>query len=99
AVLPWIDRCMFFLSGLLGVFLLFMWFGTDHQVCRWNFNLLWALPFNLIFSFYLHKNSRRVKSYASLVILLNFILLIGWFVLPQQLPLAVIPLLSILVVR
>lgn len=99
AVLPWIDRCMFFLSGLLGFFLLFMWFGTDHQVCRWNFNLLWALPFNLIFSFYLHKNSRGVKSYASLVILLNFILLIGWFVLPQQLPLAVIPLLSILVVR
>lgn len=98
-VIPWVDRCIFFLTGLLGFFLLFMWFGTDHQVCEWNYNLLWAFPFNLIFSFYLHKNSRGVKRYATLVIVLNFILLIGWFVLPQQLPLAVIPFLAILVVR
>jgi hypothetical protein len=99
AVIPWVDRCLFFLTGLLGLFLLFMWFGTDHGVCKWNYNLLWAFPFNIIFSFFLHKRTRGVKRYAALVVLLNFILLFGWFELPQQFPLAVLPVIAILVVR
>lgn len=98
-LLPWIDRFLFFLTGVLGVFLLFMWLGTDHRVCRWNYNLLWAFPFNLVFSFFLHRRTPGVKKYALLVILLNLFLLLGWFELPQQLPLAVLPLLAALVVR
>jgi hypothetical protein len=90
---------LFFLTGLLGIFLLFMWFGTDHRVCRWNYNLLWAFPFNLIFSFFVQRDTRGVKRYATLVIVLNLFLLLGWFVMPQQLPLAVIPLVAALVVR
>ncbi|HEX5555801.1 MAG TPA: DUF4105 domain-containing protein [Chitinophagaceae bacterium] len=99
ALMPWIDRFLFFLTGLLGIFLLFMWFGTDHRVCRWNYNLLWAFPFNLIFSFFVQRDTRGVKRYATLVIVLNLFLLLGWFVMPQQLPLAVIPLVAALVVR
>jgi hypothetical protein len=95
---PWIERSLFFLTGLLGCFLLFMWFGTDHRVCRWNFNLLWACPFNFIFSFYVQKNTLWVKRYAILVIVFNLILLLSWFVLPQQLPLEVIPVLIALVI-
>lgn len=99
ALLPWIDRFLFFFTGLLGVFLLFMWFGTDHRVCRWNYNLLWAFPFNLVFSFFLHRKTQGVSRYALLVILLNLFLLLGWFELPQQVPLAVLPLMAALVVR
>lgn len=99
AILPWVDRCLFFLTGLLGFFLLFMWFGTDHKVCAWNYNLLWAFPLNLIFSFYLQRNTRGVKRFASLVIALNLFLLLGWAVLPQQLLPEFIPLLAMLIIR
>lgn len=98
-VLPWVDRCLFFLTGLLGCFLLFMWFGTDHKVCAWNYNLLWAFPPNIVFSFYAHRTTPRVRKYATWVILLNLLLLLGWFVLPQQLPSEVIPFIAMLVVR
>lgn len=98
-LLPWVDRCLFFLTGLLGLFLLFMWFGTDHGVCRWNFNLLWAFPLNIVYSFYVHKNTSGVRKYAGWVILLCFFLLFGWYVLPQQLPLAVLPIIAMLFVR
>lgn len=97
--LPWIDRCLFFLTGTLGLFLLFMWFGTDHKVCAWNYNLLWAFPFNVVFSFYLPRNTRVVKRYASLVIALNLFLLLGWAVLPQKLLPEFIPVLAMLIVR
>lgn len=99
AVLPWVDRFLFFLTGLLGCFLLFMWFGTDHRVCAWNLNLLWAFPPNVVFSFYAHRGSRGTRRYATWVILLNLFLLAGWFVLPQQLPAETIPVIVMLVVR
>ncbi|MGH2645957.1 MAG: DUF4105 domain-containing protein, partial [Ginsengibacter sp.] len=38
------DGFMFFITGLLGILLIFMWLGTDHFMCKDNFNLLWAWP-------------------------------------------------------
>ena len=46
------DFLFFFSLGLAGILLLFMWFGTDHKVCQNNFNLLWALPSNVIMAFF-----------------------------------------------
>ena len=40
-----------FITGFIGCFILVMWFATDHQGCSNNFNLLWALPTNLIVAF------------------------------------------------
>jgi Domain of unknown function (DUF4105) len=45
------SRLLLFVSGLLGCIILFMWLGTDHQACRDNYNVLWALPTNLILAF------------------------------------------------
>lgn len=95
-LLPWVDRCAFFLSGLLGCFMLFMWLGTDHGMCAWNLNLLWALPSNLVFSFYTQKKSLAVRRYGALVLLVNLILVAGWFELPQQLPIAALPIILLL---
>ena len=36
-----------FIIGLLGIVLVFMWIGTDHNATKMNFNLLWASPFTL----------------------------------------------------
>ena len=35
---------MFIIAGILGLALLFMWFGTDHYCTAWNLNILWASP-------------------------------------------------------
>ncbi|RQO31991.1 hypothetical protein DBR32_04100 [Taibaiella sp. KBW10] len=43
------------LSGALGCFILFMWFGTDHKSCDNNYNILWAFPLNLIVAFTMFK--------------------------------------------
>jgi hypothetical protein len=48
------DGFMFFITGLLGILLIFMWFGTDHLMCKDNFNLLWAWPTNALAAFYIH---------------------------------------------
>jgi hypothetical protein len=75
------------LTGLLGIFMLFMWLGTEHQSCADNFNVLWAVPFNVIVAFLAHKKRFWLRIYAlagiSLVIVALIVHLIGF----QQLPL------------
>lgn len=46
-----LSNFMLVMSALLGILILVMWFGTDHQTCANNYNLLWALPTNLMFVF------------------------------------------------
>lgn len=47
------------ITGLLGCLMLVMWFGTDHQGCQNNFNLLWALPTNIFIAFASKNNKGR----------------------------------------
>ncbi len=42
---------IFTVAGLVALFLLFMWLGTDHIATQKNLNLLWAQPFYLIWIF------------------------------------------------
>ncbi len=39
------------LSGLIGVAILFAWFGSGYDLCSNNYNILWALPTNIILPF------------------------------------------------
>jgi hypothetical protein len=59
------------LTGLIGTFMLVMWLATDHQACRGNWNILWALPTNLIAFF---TASRKRDRYA--LVALCFLLLV-----------------------
>ena len=45
------TKLLLLITGLLGCFILVMWFGTDHQTCANNLNLLWLLPTNVILVF------------------------------------------------
>ena len=50
-----IDSILFFLTGLAGTLLIFLWFFTDHTATANNFNILWVFPFNLIVGFVILK--------------------------------------------
>lgn len=54
----WADRTLFVLAGVVGLFLVFMWFGTDHYCTAWNLNILWANPLLILIAIRL-KNSPR----------------------------------------
>jgi len=81
-----------FITGIVGCLLLFMWFGTDHKSCGNNYNLLWALPTNIIFVFFANKKSNYVQLYFKFSCLITVLLLACWFVLPQQFNIAFLPL-------
>lgn len=74
-----------FLTGFIGCFILVMWFATDHQACGNNFNLLWALPTNLILAFAPKRNKNR---YALVAIGLIFISVLLHLFKIQKLPIA-----------
>ncbi|MEO9513829.1 MAG: DUF4105 domain-containing protein [Flavobacteriaceae bacterium] len=51
----WLDFSLFLVTGLIGTFLLLLWVATDHTSTPKNFNILWALPVNLIVAFAFQK--------------------------------------------
>jgi len=93
------DGFLFFIIGLLGILLVFMWFGTDHIMCRNNYNLLWAWPTNIVAAFYIHSKKSWAKKYFILYAVFNLILLGFWFFLPQHMNPALIPIILILILR
>lgn len=86
-----IDFLLLFKTGLMGIFLLFMWFGTDHKACAANYNLLWAIPTNMIAAFALWKKPKWLQKYFTLTALIHALTLICWIWLPQQLNNALVP--------
>jgi hypothetical protein len=93
------DTTLFFLLGLFGCLLLFMWFGTDHLWCADNFNLLWAPPFHLVIVFVMHKNRSWVNKYFMVCAVYYLLLLLFWSLLPQNINFAVIPVAAITGIR
>lgn len=86
-----VDALLLYISGLLGILLVFMWLGTDHTVCKYNYNLLWAIPFNFIIAFFIGKKRKWLHIYFYAAFILTAILLGGWFWLPQHFNIAIAP--------
>src|SRR5699024_10928424 len=45
----YVDITIFTITGVIGLILVFLWFGTDHQATKFNYNILWAFPLNIFF--------------------------------------------------
>lgn len=93
------DSLLLYLTGLAGLLLLFMWLATDHAVCRNNYNLLWALPTNFIAAFFIWKRPLWVRKYFSVAGCLQIGILLFWWALPQQLNIALVPIVIVLAFR
>lgn len=80
--------------GIIGCFLLFMWFGTSHVTTKWNLNILWAMPFNLPLALFLFRKkiAHVVLNYFKFYRVLLILLLCFWWLNPQEYHSAVVPL-------
>ena len=93
------DGMFFFLIGLLGIILIFMWTATDHAMCKNNFNLLWAWPTHSVIAFFLNSKKSWVKKYFKFTAIIQALLLLAWFFLPQQMNNALIPVVLLMIWR
>lgn len=78
---------LIFLNGTLGVLLVFMWLGTDHQSCANNLNVLWAFPPNILAAFTLFKPRKWHIQYSMLAIILLLLALLVHIIGIQVMPL------------
>ena len=99
AVIKFVDALLLYITGLIGVLLLVMWFATDHTECKNNFNLAWALPTNLIAAFCLIKKPAWLHQYFFIAAIITALLIATWFWLPQQLNIALLPVVIYLLYR
>lgn len=93
------DVLLFFFTGMIGLLLLFMWLGTDHSMCKNNYNLLWAWPTHFIAAFFLHSKRRWVKKYFLITAVGLLLVLTAWFFLPQQLNVSLLAICLLLLYR
>src|SRR4030095_4575485 len=93
------DVSYFLILGLAGSFMLFMWFGTDHELCRDNYNIIWALPTHLLMSFFILRKNSFVKKYFGFTAILSILLLFSLPILPQEMNTAFLPLILLSAIR
>lgn len=81
----WLDMSLFLSTGLAGMLILFLWFFTDHEATKMNFNALWAFVPNGVVAFYLIKKQGLTWLGTYMAIALGFLLLsvILWFLKVQ----------------
>lgn len=57
----WLDFILLLLSGMVGLLITFLWFFSDHSAAAYNYNILWALPTNIIAAFFMAKKGPLMK--------------------------------------
>ena len=82
-----------FSVGILGVLLFFMWFYTDHNATKANYNLLWANPLHLItfISVFSTKLLKKLRTYYLFMTIIMLVIVLLWIILPQELPTVIRP--------
>lgn len=92
----WYDKAWFVIAFIGGMLITFLWFFTDHQATKENWNYNWLNP--LYFFVFLKKGNLKDLLIFSVTILL-FITLAGFSFFPQQLHPAIIPILGLLILK
>ena len=75
----WIDIVLMSISILAGVFILFMWLGTDHSATNFNLNFLWMIPAQLVYLL-----GRRNKKYIRFSLIYSMAIIVAMLVWPQK---------------
>ena len=92
--------CIFFLFvGIFGILIVTLWVIRVDTVCRNNFNVIWALPTHFFAAFVVYLKRKWLQQYFRGVFALTGLFTLCWFFIPQQINVAVLPLLGILLMR
>ncbi len=96
-----IDRLLLLTTGLLGVIVFYLWTFSELTATGANYNILWAIPTNIILLFKLKQLNRRgfFRTLGIITWVSLLIVLLVWKFLPQQLPLVAFPLSLIIFIR
>ncbi|HRV54092.1 MAG TPA: DUF4105 domain-containing protein [Mangrovimonas sp.] len=97
----WLDATLFGITGGIGIFLLLLWFATDHTATANNYNLLWAFPLNFWVAFLINKNKVKtwITKYLKLLLVMLSLIVVHWISGVQVFAFTLIPLLLALAVR
>ncbi len=97
----WLDFLLMFLTGVLGLVMIFLWFFTGHLTTPNNLNVLWAFFPNLFVAFLLLKKHPPawVRSYVRFLVILLLATLFIWGLRIQVFAPALIPVMIFLAAR
>lgn len=97
----WHDALIFTIIGLLGWVIFFMWFLSDHKATDVNLNIFWAFPLHFPMALWLMRKRRPkwIKYYFFVQSILLLTIIGGLPLIPQNIPLTLLPLLSALLLR
>ena len=96
-----LDVILLLITGLIGLLLIYLWFFSNHIASGWNYNLLWAMPFNLVLVYGLLKKnkSKWILSYLKFSILMLLLLSLHWVIGVQVFNISLISLILALIIR
>ncbi len=97
----WLDITLFSITGIVGIFILLLWFATDHTGTHQNYNLLWAFVLNLFVIGQLFKKRASLWfiKYLKLLVILLCLLTLHWIIGVQVFAIGLIPFLIALFLR
>lgn len=77
---PWLDVLLLAGTGLAGLLIAFLWWGTDHGATKENYNILWAFAPNLLFLVALLRQTwaTLLRGYALFALLLIALAAVLW---------------------
>ncbi|HMH20343.1 MAG TPA: DUF4105 domain-containing protein [Puia sp.] len=90
------DFILFSSTGLVGLFLLYLWLGTHHSVAKFNLNLIWSCPLNLLAIF---SPAGLRKYYFSFYSVLLSLFLVFFLLFTKYFDWAILPLILTLLIR
>jgi hypothetical protein len=97
--LKWLDTVLFTITVLAGLFLLFMWFGTDHSATKQNLNVFWLLPAQLLFLVSRIFKPSTTKLLVSVSLIYQIAIVFAMLVWPQNAELSFFLIAMVYIVR
>ena len=96
-----IDFIIFFVTGFIGLLIIYLWFFSNHFASAQNFNFLWAFPFNLTMIYaLLRKNTPKwANNFVKLNIIMLLLLFIHWLTGVQKYNITLLPIFVTLLFR
>lgn len=83
-----LDSLILFIMGIMGLLMIYMWCCSKHLVTHENLNLIWAVPFHLIFAVMvlIRKLDNITRYYSQIMSALAILFLALFWFFPQSIP-------------